>query len=79
MWECSTKGKEEKLWRGLVERAKGCRQLGHRRRRKNTNNMGLKESMWERNDWINLDQDRDKWKVVRTVMQVRIQHMLVSS
>jgi hypothetical protein len=36
--------------------------------------------VWDRNDWINLDQDRDKRRVVaKAVMQCQIQHMLVNS
>ena len=74
------KERKRKLYRGLVGRAKGSCQLGHRLKR-NTNKMGLKESLWDRSDWINLDQDRDKWRVVvKTVIeQDRIQHILVSS
>jgi hypothetical protein len=81
MWECSAKGRKRKLYRGLVERDEGIRQLGvNRRRWKNRNKMGLKESLSDRNDWINLDQDREKRTVVvKTVMRSRIQHMLVNS
>jgi hypothetical protein len=63
-----------------VERAKGSRQLGHRRRWKNTYKMGLKETLWDRNDWFNLDQDRDKWRVDvrKIIMQGQLQHILVS-
>lgn len=64
-----------------MERAKGSRQLGYRRRWKKANKMGLKESLWDdRNDWINLDQDRDKWRVVvkMVIIQGQIQHILVS-
>ena len=48
---------------------------------KYTNKMGLKESLWDRSDWINLDQDRDKWRVVvkTVIMQGRNQHILVNS
>jgi hypothetical protein len=74
------KGRKGKLYRGLVERAKGSRQLGGNRRRwKSTNKMSLKESLWDGNDWINLDQDRDKWRVVmKTVIQGWIQQVLVN-
>ena len=65
---------KRKLYWDFVERAKGSRQFGrHRRRWKNKNKMDLKENVYDRNDWINLDQDREIWRaVVETVKKGQI-------
>jgi hypothetical protein len=39
--------------------------------------MNLKEKRWEAVDWIDLAQDRDRWRaVVKTVMSIRVAYNL---
>jgi hypothetical protein len=50
------------------------RQLGRPRRRWEDNiKMNLREVGWGGADWIDLDQDRDRWRaLVYTVMNLRV-------
>jgi hypothetical protein len=58
----------------LVGTQEGKRPLGRPRRRWVDNiKMDLREIGWEGVDWIDLDQDRDQWRVlVNTVMNLRV-------
>jgi hypothetical protein len=57
----------------LVERPEGKRPLGRSRRRwKDNIKMDLQEVRWGM-DWIDLAQDRDRWRVlVHAVMNPRV-------
>jgi hypothetical protein len=64
-------------WRGayriLVGRPEGMRPLGRPRRRWEDNiKIDLQEVGWEGMDWIDMAQDRDRWRaVVNVVMNLR--------
>ena len=60
--------------RVLAGRSEGKRQLGRpRSRRKYSIKMYLQEVGWEDIDWIDLAQDRDRWRVlVNAVMNLRV-------
>jgi hypothetical protein len=63
------------VYRVLVGKPEGRRPLGkHRRRWEGNINMDLQEVGWGRGmDWIELAQDRDRWRaVVSAVMNVRV-------
>jgi hypothetical protein len=66
MWEKRT------AYRILVGNPEGKRPLGRPRRRWVDNiKMDLRETGWDGIDWIDLDQDRDQWRVlVKTVMNL---------
>jgi hypothetical protein len=57
-----------------VENPKGKRPLGRPRRRCVYNiKMDLRETRWDRMDWIDLTQDRDQWRaLVNTVMNLKV-------
>jgi hypothetical protein len=67
---------EEKrnAYRILVGKSEGKRQLGRPRRRWVKNiKMDLRESGWDRLDWIALIQKRNQWRaLVNTVMNLRV-------
>jgi hypothetical protein len=71
---CSTYGEEAGAYRILVRTPEGRRPLGSLRRRWEDNiKMDLPEIGWESMDWIDLAQDRDRWRaVVNTVMNLRV-------
>ena len=58
---------------GLVGKPEGKTPLGrHRRRREDNINMGLKLLGWNGLDWINLAQDKTKFRaVVNTVIKIQ--------
>jgi hypothetical protein len=58
----------------LVGKPEGKRPLGRRRRRLMDNSkMYLRKIGWDGMDWIDLAEDRDKWRaLVNTVMNLRI-------
>ena len=61
-------------YRVLVEKREGKRPLGRPRRRRVDNIvMGLQEVRWGETDWIDLVEDRDRWRVVvNAVMNFRV-------
>jgi hypothetical protein len=61
-------------YRILVGKPEGKRPLGRPRRRWVDNiKMDLREVGWDRMDWIDLAQDRDRWRVhVNAVMNLRV-------
>jgi hypothetical protein len=58
----------------LVGKPEGKRPLGRPRRRWVDNiEMDLREIKWDGMDWIDLEQDRNRWRaLVNTVMYLRI-------
>jgi hypothetical protein len=72
---CSTNWKKRNTYRILVGKPEGKRPLG-RPRRKGVNNIEMdpREIGWDGMDWIDLAQDRDRWRaLVNTVMNLRVQ------
>jgi transcription termination factor 2 len=67
-------GEGRGAYRVLVGRSEGRRPLGRPRRRwKNNIKMDLQEVGWGGMDWINMAQDRDKWRaLVSVVMNLRV-------
>jgi hypothetical protein len=67
-------GERRGAYRALVGKPEGRRPLGRPRRRWEDNiKMDLREVGWENIDWIDLAQDRDRWRaVVYTVMNFRV-------
>jgi hypothetical protein len=60
---CGTRGEERKVYRVFVGKPEGKRPLG----------MDLKEIGWGRVEWIQLAQDRGRWRaVVNVVMNLRV-------
>jgi hypothetical protein len=67
-------GERRSAYRALVGKPEGRRQLGRPRRRwEDYIEMDLREAGWGDMDWINLAQDRDRWRaLVNTVMNLRV-------
>jgi hypothetical protein len=67
-------GKVRGAYNILVGRPEGRRLLGRPRRRWDDNiKMDLREIWFGDVDWINLAQDRDRWRaVVNTLMNLRV-------
>jgi hypothetical protein len=67
-------GEERNVYRVLVRKPEGKRPLGRPRRRwEDGIRMDLREIGWGSLDWIQLAQDRDRWRaVVNTVMNLRV-------
>ncbi|KAJ4442625.1 hypothetical protein ANN_04214 [Periplaneta americana] len=66
-------GESRNVYRVLVGRPEGKRRLGRPRRRWEDNiKMDLREVGYDDRDWINLAQDRDRWRAyVRAAMNLR--------
>jgi hypothetical protein len=71
---CNTNGREENAYRLLVGKPEGKRPLGRPRRRwVNNIKMDLGEVGWGDVDWIDLAQDRNRWRaVVNSVLNLRV-------
>jgi hypothetical protein len=71
---CSTYGKKTGVYRILVGRPEGRRPLGRPRSRWEDNiKMDLQDVGWMGMDWIELAQDRDRWRaLVNAVMNLRV-------
>jgi hypothetical protein len=67
-------GESRSTYRALVGKPVGRRPLGRPRRRWEDNiKMDLREAEWGGMDWINLAQDRDRWRaLVNAVMNIRV-------
>jgi hypothetical protein len=67
-------GERRGAYRALMEKPEGGRPLGRSRRKWEDNiKMDLREVGWGSMDWINLAQDRDRWRaLVNAVMNLRI-------
>jgi hypothetical protein len=67
-------GEGRGAYRILVGRPEGRRQLGRSRRRwENNIKMDLQEVGWGDMDWIDMAQDRDRWRaLVSAVMNLRV-------
>jgi hypothetical protein len=67
-------GEGRGAYRVLVGRPEGRRPLGRPRHRWEDNiKMDLQEVGWRGMDWINMAQDRDRWRtVVSAVMNLRV-------
>jgi hypothetical protein len=67
-------GERRGAYRALVGKSEGRRPLGrHRRRWEDNIKMDLREVGWGGMDWINLAQDRDRWRVlVNAVLNLRV-------
>jgi hypothetical protein len=67
-------GERRGAYRALVGKPEGRRPLGRSRRRWVDNiKMDLREVGWGGMDWINLAQDRDRWRaLVSAVMNLRV-------
>ncbi|KAJ4450967.1 hypothetical protein ANN_02402 [Periplaneta americana] len=67
-------GESRNAYRVLVVRPEGKRPLGKPRRRWEDNiKMDLREVGYDDRDWINLAQDRDRWRAyVRAAMNLRV-------
>jgi hypothetical protein len=67
-------GERRNAYRILVRKPEGKRPLGRPRRRWVDNvKMDLREVEWDGADWIDLAQDRDRWRAhVNAVMNLRV-------
>jgi hypothetical protein len=67
-------GERRNAYRILVGKPEGRRPLERPRCRWVDNiKMNLRETGWDRIDWIDLAQDRDQWRaLVNTVMNLRV-------
>jgi hypothetical protein len=73
-WACSTYGKRSGVYRILMVKPGGKRQLGRPRRRwEYSSEVYLQEVGYMGMDWIVLGQDRDRWRPpVNAAMKLRV-------
>jgi hypothetical protein len=73
-WACSAYGEEERRIQGLVWKPEVKRLLGRPRRRwEDTIKMDLQEVGCGGTDWIDVAQDRDRWRtLVNVVKNIRV-------
>jgi hypothetical protein len=71
---CSTYGEKRNVYRLLVGKPDGKRPLGRPRRRSVDNiRIDLGEVGWRDVDWIDLAQDRNRWRaLVNSVLNLRV-------
>ena len=71
---CGAYGERRGAYRAVVGKPEGRRPLERPRRGWEDNiKMGFREVGWGDMDWINLAQDRDRWRaVVNAVMNLRV-------
>jgi len=71
---CNTNGGMRGAYRVLMEKPEGMRLLGRPRHRWEENiKMGLQEVEWMSMDWIDLVQDRERWRaLVNTIMNLQV-------
>jgi hypothetical protein len=71
---CSPNGEKRNAYRLLVGKPEGKRPIGRPRRRwVNNIKIDLLQIGWDDVDWIDLAQDRDKWRaLVSAVMNLRV-------
>jgi hypothetical protein len=67
-------GEKRKVYKVLVRKSEGKRPLGRPRRRwEDKIRMDLRETGWGSVEWIQLAQNKDRWRtVVNTVMNLRV-------
>jgi hypothetical protein len=66
-------GERRGVYRALVGKPEGRRPLGRPRRKWEDNNKWIFERLGGGVDWIDLSQDRDRWRaLVYTVMNLRV-------
>jgi hypothetical protein len=67
-------GEMATVYKSLVGKPEGKRPLGRPKRRwENNIEIDLRTIGWEGVDWINMAQDRDRWRaLVNTVMNLRV-------
>jgi hypothetical protein len=66
-------GDRKGVYRILVGRPEGNRPLGRPRRKWEYIKMDLQEVGWRGMDWIDMAQDRDRWRaLVSAVMNLRV-------
>jgi len=73
-WACNAYGGEESFTQGFSGEPEGKRPLGRQRLRWDDNiKMGLQEVGCGVMDWIEMAQDRDRWRArVNAVMNIRL-------
>jgi hypothetical protein len=71
---CSTNGEKRTAYNILLGKPEGKRPIGRPRRRWVDNiKIDLGDIEWDAMDWIDLAQDRDKWRaLVNTLMNIRV-------
>jgi hypothetical protein len=71
---CGTHGEQRNVYRVLMGKSEGKRPLERPRRRwEDGYRMDFREIGWGSVDWIQLAQDRDRWRaLVNTVMNLRV-------
>jgi len=74
VWQSITYGESRGVYRILVGKSEGKRPLGKPRRRwENNINMDLQEMGCEDMDWIDVAQNRNRWRaIVNVVMNLQV-------